>query len=66
MNLETKTYSDGTVATGPAPLPTESPAEHLCPRCGTEEWDRVDAERGRERDVPFNRCCHCEHEWEAS
>jgi hypothetical protein len=25
--LETKTYEDGTVATGPAPLPDESPAE---------------------------------------
>jgi hypothetical protein len=36
-----------------------------CPKCGAEEGDRVDAERGRERDVPFNRCCRCGNEWEA-
>ncbi len=35
-----------------------------CPHCGSFEWDRVTAERGRERDVPFNRCAHCEREWE--
>lgn len=36
----------------------------LCPECGIGEWDRVDYERGRERDVPFNRCYN-DHEWEA-
>lgn len=41
-------------------------ADKLCPQCGTEEWDRVTAERGRERDVPFNRCCQCNNEWAAS
>jgi DNA-directed RNA polymerase subunit M/transcription elongation factor TFIIS len=73
MNIETKTYSDGTTATGPAPLPECSPrhvrysnvAPWECPKCGAEEGDRVDAERGRERDVPFNRCCRCGNEWEA-
>lgn len=90
MTIETRTYSDGTTATGRAPLPPVSPAQQarvqhdypacatfrggkctcdeadkLCPQCGTEEWDHVTAERGRERDVPFNRCCHCDHEWEA-
>lgn len=38
---------------------------NLCPHCGTEEWDRVEAERGREQDVPFNRCLRCDREWEA-
>jgi hypothetical protein len=38
-------------------------ADKLCPQCGSEEWDRVDSERGRERDVPFNRCYHCAREW---
>lgn len=86
MNIETKTYADGVTATGPAPLPAQSPAishdypacavfrggkcscdeaDKLCPQCGTEEWDRVTAERGRERDVPFNRCARCNNEWEA-
>jgi hypothetical protein len=57
----------------PEPLPDRSPrhtrysnvAPWECPKCGAEEWDRVDAERGRERDVPFNRCCRCGNEWEA-
>ncbi len=39
-------------------------ADKLCPQCGSEEWDYVAAERGRERDVPFNRCYHCDHEWD--
>lgn len=38
-------------------------ADKLCPQCGAEEWDHVTAERGRERDVPFNRCYHCGNEW---
>lgn len=37
-----------------------------CPKCGSEEWDNVTAERGRERDVPFNRCNQCDNEWGAS
>jgi len=36
-----------------------------CPKCGSEEWDLVSAERGRERDVPFNRCNKCENEWQS-
>ena len=35
----------------------------VCPNCASEEWDRIDYERARERDVPFNRCIHCEAEW---
>lgn len=27
MDIETKTYADGTTATGPAPLPVQSPAQ---------------------------------------
>jgi hypothetical protein len=38
-------------------------ADNLCPHCGSEEWNSVTAERGRERDVPFNRCNKCEREW---
>lgn len=41
-------------------------ADSLCPHCGSEEWDRVTAERGRERDVPFNRCNRCDREWGSS
>lgn len=41
-------------------------ADKLCPHCGSEEWDHVTAERGRERDVPFNRCNRCEREWDAA
>lgn len=41
--FENKTYSDGTVATGPAPLPERSPAlswsDGVCPTCGSDEWD---------------------------
>lgn len=29
--VETKAYEDGTVATGPAPLPEQSPAEQAAP-----------------------------------
>lgn len=41
-------------------------ADSLCPHCGSEEWDHVTAERGRERDVPFSRCNRCEREWGSS
>lgn len=37
-------------------------ADKLCPRCGTEEWDRI-----TNRTSPgaaFNRCNRCENEWE--
>jgi DNA-directed RNA polymerase subunit M/transcription elongation factor TFIIS len=40
--------------------------QNECPSCASEEWDRIDYERGRERDVPFIRCWHCGHEWEAA
>jgi hypothetical protein len=52
--------------TAPVPTKTFLSALSECPRCGSVEWDRVDAERGRERDVPFNRCTHCDSEWEAA
>jgi Zn ribbon nucleic-acid-binding protein len=42
--------------------PSVQPGD-VCPRCESEEWDEINWERGRERDVPFNRCYHCEHEW---
>jgi DNA-directed RNA polymerase subunit M/transcription elongation factor TFIIS len=65
--IETKTYLDGTTATGRSPLPARSPRQQdeECPQCYSIEWDRVTAERGRERDVPFKRCHHCGNEWEA-
>jgi hypothetical protein len=61
---------DGEIAECPRPSPPRhvrysNVAPWECPKCGAEEWDRVDAERGRERDVPFNRCCRCGNEWEA-
>lgn len=47
--------------------PTVPANDHpVCSQCGTEEWDNVTAERGRERDVPFNRCNHCGNEWESA
>jgi formate dehydrogenase maturation protein FdhE len=36
-------------------------ADNLCPRCGSEEWDRI-----TDRTAPgasFNRCNRCENEW---
>jgi len=39
-------------------------AEHLCPHCGSEEWDRI-----TNRVSPgeaFNRCNRCEREWTAA
>lgn len=36
-----------------------------CPKCGSEAWDRIEHERGREGQKPFNRCWPCEHEWTA-
>lgn len=61
---EVKHYSDGTTAAGPAPLPELSPRQQddtLCPKCGSEEWDRI-----TDRTSPgasFNRCNRCENEW---
>lgn len=117
MNIETKTYSDGTTATGTAPLPDHSPAGRgircrtmadevlseldsigigwddddieriqtsllprvydllnllaiadgveidLCPKCGTDEWDRI-TNRVAPGEV-FNRCARCGNEWDA-
>jgi hypothetical protein len=102
MNIETKTYSDGTTATGPAPLPDCSPRQQEvnqaapiwatcpkcsnherceergcadrastvtapmqdeCPKCGTDEWDRI-TNRVAPGEV-FNRCARCGNEWEA-
>jgi DNA-directed RNA polymerase subunit M/transcription elongation factor TFIIS len=64
MNIETKTYSDGTTATGPAPLPDHSPRQQdECPKCGTDEWDRI-TNRVAPGEV-FNRCARCGNEWEA-
>jgi hypothetical protein len=37
-------------------------ADKLCPKCGSEEWDRI-----TDRASPgaaFNRCNRCENEWE--
>lgn len=36
-------------------------SDNLCPKCGTEEWDRI-----TDRTAPgaaFNRCNRCDNEW---
>ena len=44
-----------------AVLPAKSTDKCLC--CGSEEWDQIESERGRERDGPFRRCYYCKSEW---
>lgn len=47
MNIETKTYADGTVATGPAPLPAQSPVvTHDYPACATFRGGKCTCDEG--------------------
>jgi hypothetical protein len=35
-------------------------ADKLCPKCGSEEWQRL---TGGEQTADIAECAHCHHEW---
>lgn len=43
----------------------EREADACCPSCGSDEYDLIKWERGYEGRPWFNRCYHCQYEWDA-
>ena len=43
----------------------EREADACCPHCGNDAYDLIKYERGHEGRGWFNRCCYCQHEWDA-